>query len=185
MDALWDDSNIIPRSPKPGRTPLFLPSPSASPEKTPAGNASNATNPDLNEINSLFASIDDLEVPSPRQNKRTSESGKNKQSSRPSAVNVLLSDEDDEAPAGRSNDTQKGDEEKKARKKPIKLDENRYPYPVVLPCNCRYSLLSPRRFLRLLGKTGFPALIEQHRRFKPSAKGNEVRCPSSENMDLW
>lgn len=130
MDALWDDSNILPRSPRPERAPLFLASPSASPEKTRGGNASNVANPDLNEIDSLFADIDNLEAPPPRRIKRVAETDGKKKSSRPSAVNVLLSeDEDEEAPNNGANDTKTGGEEdgkKKARKKPVKLDENRY-----------------------------------------------------------
>lgn len=132
MDALWDDSNILPRSPRSERPPLFLASASASPEKTHPSNASKTANPDFNELDSLFADIDNLEAPRSRQGKRTAESGGNKkQSSRPSVVNVLLSDEedDDETPTNRSNDAKGGGEEedgkKKARKKPVKLDENR------------------------------------------------------------
>lgn len=138
MDALWDDSTILPRSPRnpvSSAPSLFL----ASPDKAPArvaergASKSKAPNTDFNEIDELFADIDDLDdAPPPSKKKRRVAEGGSGPSARPSVGNVLLSeDEDDDDPTTKVRDSGKRgdedeDEKKKPRKKPVKLDENRF-----------------------------------------------------------
>lgn len=149
MDSLWDDDAIIPRSPrKQQEQPLFLASPSASPQKQKTTRGGASTTADLNDLDELFADIDNLEARPPRKSASGSGSGRGEASgsksrskaARPSTVTALISDDedddDDTGAAGGANDAAKEDDEdgkKKPRRKPVKLDENRYVHPTGIP----------------------------------------------------
>ncbi|KAF8320136.1 Swi3-domain-containing protein [Clavulina sp. PMI_390] len=168
MDDIWDDSAIVPRSPaRVVARPLFVASPSQSPEKPTAASARRVTTSGAStskaatataheaELDEIFADVENLD----NANRASKKARRPPRSdSNTGKAKVLLSDDDTDeddaaiiAAANKKAD-EKAEEQKKPRKKPVKLDED-----------------------RLLGKTGFPALIEQHKKFKPSGKGNEIK----------
>ncbi|KAF8328693.1 replication fork protection component Swi3-domain-containing protein [Cantharellus anzutake] len=112
------------------------------------------------ELDALFANLsDDNRAPTPSSSGAGGLSSKKR---RGRTTNVLLSDDEEGGKTQQPQTRPDDDEAPKAKKtrKIAKLDED-----------------------RLCGPNGFPALIEHHRKFKPSGKGNE-NLMSCEAKDL-
>ena len=181
LDSIWDEpaaqvSQVVdipsddePSAPKPSKIPkaaLFL---SDSDEDVDMSGPSRQTDtapvpppPDI-DIDALFADFDEEDLSLAPLPARIDEAAVTREAEARHRRNMPAStlpeilasgspsrDNDDGSPDKRSAD--KGTEEKKARRKMFKLDEN-----------------------RLLGPNGFPQLIKMTKDFRIKGKGHEVR----------
>lgn len=162
-----DDEPSAPKASKRPRTALFLSDSDedvdmAGPSRQ-AGAAPVPPPPDI-DIDALFADIDDDDLNLAPLPARIDEAAVTREAEARHRRNMPAStlpeilpsgspsrDNDGGSPNKRSGD--KGTDEKKARRKIFKLDEN-----------------------RLLGPNGFPQLIKMTKDFRIKGKGHEVRC---------
>jgi replication fork protection complex subunit Csm3/Swi3 len=158
-----DDEDDIPRATKRPRSALFLSDVDDSdedvgPSRKPAGHT--APPPQEVDMDALFAEFDDDDLalqPLPARideeavTRRAEARYRNMPGLTPHQIMPSSSPSRDVDERTKNGKTDKGDNEKKARRKILKLDES-----------------------RLLGSNGFPELIKMTKDFKIKGKGHEV-----------